>query len=501
MKKLGMLAVTSFALGAAVAMPTRQELSQARPLVAELMAPILSEYKEKTKTAMDVANSSVSFAEASSTEAAKFLFLRGAVTYYVRSGDFGKAADAVDAIKAKIKDVPPAEIVDVISSAFGRENPRKSPRLQAQLQLAKAQIKAMGDLRKLASQLGKVGADTVRRQYAEAFAIGGAWDKALAEFSKVSGNVGKLAKADQDGSSSAAELGDFWWNYETSYAGAEIVFRNRAAEYYRKAIAEGKVDGLKKTLVEQRLASLSLPDEDKSIDGRVRNQINPKPDKPDKGRRPDSGKGRDKDPTGLVARYSFAESFSPAVGSITPAMPDGAAVENGAITLRSGSPLVFPAGSVPLAPFTVQVWASATDKGMGADGNPIFKLAMTPDGKDDRVFWTWTNGGKKWASLIGAFGAARAVGHGTFLMDGKMHLYTVTGEKSGKGLALKFYQDDTCFGDITTKSAWKKSPMLILGGFVTPTYSEVRIYSRALSHAEIISAVNLGPDNLPETGK
>ena len=39
------------------------------------------------------------------------------------------------------------------------------------------------------------------------------------------------------------------------------------------------------------------------------------------------------------------------------------------------------------------------------------------------------------------------------------------------------------------------------GGFVTPTYDEVRIYSRALPHAEIITSANEGVDKVPETGK
>lgn len=199
---------------------------------------------------------------------------------------------------------------------------------------------------------------------------------------------------------------------------------------------------------------------------------------------------------------NVAAVLAPVVGNITPAMPDGAAVENGALTLRSGSPLVLPAGAVPLAPFTVQVWVSATDKGLGdANTDTIFKIASSPDGKDDSVFWTWTRYGKKWSSGISGFDESKKVGNGKMLLDGQMHLYTVTGEKTGNGLALKFCQDDTCFGDLTTKSAWKKPPMLVLGGFVTPTYDEVRVYSRALSHADIINSLNLGPDKLPEAGK
>ena len=95
----------------------------------------------------------------------------------------------------------------------------------------------------------------------------------------------------------------------------------------------------------------------------------------------------------------------------------------------------------------------------------------------------------------------KGVGHGIFMTDGKMHLYSLTVEKIGKGMLLKFYQDDTLFGSLKTEFAWKKPLMLALGGCVTPTYDEVRIYSRAFTHAEIINCVNLGPDKLPDAGK
>ncbi len=46
----------------------------------------------------------------------------------------------------------------------------------------------------------------------------------------------------------------------------------------------------------------------------------------------------------------------------------------------------------------------------------------------------------------------------------------------------------------------RNTPMLILGGFVTPTYDEVRVYSRALTHAEIITSINERSDIVPEFG-
>ena len=501
MKKIGFAAFASLITGVAIAYPTKPELAEARPLVAELMNPVLTEYKNKTKTAAEVAEASIQFSESAKGEAVKYLFLRGAVGYYIKDGNFGKAADTIEQIKTNIKGVPPSDIADIISSALSKENARKAPRLNSQLQLAQAQVRATKDSRKLLSQLRQVKTDPVLRQYAETLALLGDWKGALAEFSKVSGEVGRLAKGDADGTAGAAELGDFWWDYKTSYTGGEPAFRERAANYYRKAIADGKLDGLKRTLVEQRLASLSQPDADiQDVD--TQHQNDTKTDD----RKPRGTEGRTSTrivtgSSGLVHRWSFTNGFADSVGNIAPSKYGNAKAENGVVALQSGSPLEFPAGTVPLAPFTVQVWASATDKGIGAGDDFIFKLAQSPDGKDDSVFWRWT-ANKKWFSRFGVFGKEmNCYAKDGYLLTGKPHLYTLTAEKNGKGLLLKFYRDDTVFGTQNTEFAFKKPPMLILGGFVTPTYDEVRIYSRALPHAEIITSLNEGPDKLPEFGK
>ena len=501
MNKIGFAAFASLITGIAIAYPTKQELAEARPLVAELMNPVLTEYKNKTKTAAEVAEASIQFSESAKGEAVKYLFLRGAVGYYIKDGNFGKAADTIEQIKTNIKGVPPSDIADIISSALSKENARKAPRLNSQLQLAQAQVRAAKDSRRLLSQLRQVKTDPVLRQYAETLALLGDWKGALAEFSKVSGEVGRLAKGDADGTAGKAELGDFWWDYKTSYTGGEPAFRERAANYYRKAIADGKLDGLKRTLVEQRLASLSHPDADmQDVDTKHQN------DKKTDDRKPRGTEGRTSTrivtgSSGIVHRWSFTDGFADSVGNIAPSKYGNAKAEDGVVALQSGSPLEFPAGTVPLAPFTVQVWASATDKGLGSEGDYIFNVASSSDSKDDSVFWTWARYGKKWVSGIGAFEDSKKVGHGKMLVDGQKHLYTITAEKSGGGMLLRFYQDDTLFGEMKPTKSWKKPPMLILGGFVTPTYDEVRVYSRALPHAEIIASLNEGPEKLPEIGK
>ena len=501
MKKLGFAVFASLITGIAIAYPTKQEIAEARPLVAELMNPVLAEYKGKTKSASDVAQISVQFSESAKSEAVKYLFLRGAVGYYIKDSNFGKAADTVEQIKTNIKGVPPSEIADIISSALSKENARKAPRLNSQLQLAQAQVRAARDSRKLLSQLRQVKADPVLRQYAETLALQGDWKGALAEFSKMSGEVGRLAKGDADGTAGKSELGDFWWDYKTSYTGGEPVFRERAANYYRKAIADGKLDGLKRTLVEQRLASLSQPDADMQVvDTKHQNDT----ETDDRKHRGTEGRTSTRIVTGssgIVHRWSFTNGFADSVGNIAPSKYGNAKAENGVVALQSGSPLEFPAGAVPRAPFTVQVWASATEKGIGAGDDFIFKVAPSSDDKDNGVFWRWTSH-KKWFSSIWGFGKKQnCYVADAYLLTGKPHLYTLTAEKDGNGMLLKFYRDDTVFGTMKTESAFKKPLMLTLGGFVTPTYDEVRVYSRALSHSEIITSANEGADKVPEFGK
>ena len=76
-----------FAALFASAMPTKQELSKARAVVQELMAPVMTDYRAKTKTAVEVADASVEFAKMTKDEAAQLMFLRGAVNYYIIGED------------------------------------------------------------------------------------------------------------------------------------------------------------------------------------------------------------------------------------------------------------------------------------------------------------------------------------------------------------------------------------------------------------------------------
>ncbi len=200
-------------------------------------------------------------------------------------------------------------------------------------------------------------------------------------------------------------------------------------------------------------------------------------------------------------RWSFTDNMVDSIDHMSPSSSKDAQVANGSVALKSGSPLLFPTGAVPVAPFTVQVWASASGRDLVKGRDMILKIAPSIDADETSVHWRWT-AGNRWASSIRALNPWKNTTYGKQLSDGNKRLYTIIGEKANGGLAVKFYLNDTCEGAMTGNvktgnPPWTKPQMLILGGTVNAVYDEVRVYSRALSHAEIVDSLNLGPDKMP----
>lgn len=258
MKRLAML-MTAMCAAGALAMPTKNELKKAQPLVAELMAPAMADFKaagtkDKAAAAVKVADTSVGFAEAAETEAAKFLLLKGAVNFYTRGEAYDKAADAVADLQAKVKDVPSEVIAEITGKATGKISEAKAPRLFALYRKAKLQLRAASEAKALALKLKKVKSDALQRRYAEALAGAGDWKAAYGEFAKLSdAKLVSVVDAESKGKAKNAESGEFWWAYQPDLDGMDEIFKSHAAMFYRKALAAGEIAGLKKNVVEQRI--------------------------------------------------------------------------------------------------------------------------------------------------------------------------------------------------------------------------------------------------------
>ena len=237
-----------------LAMPTKVELTKAQPIVNELMKPLVDDFKAKRKSAKEVAQSAESFAKEAETEAAKFLLLRGAVSYYSRSADYDKAADAVALLQSEVKDIPPETVAEIISRATSRISAKNAPRLYSQYRLAKALVKAKKDMPRLEAALKKRPLNfAARREYAELLALTGDWKGALAQFAELKGKEASMAKAELAGKAKQGELGDFWWDYKAQSEDVADAIKAQAVAYYRAGLVANEITGLKKALAEQRI--------------------------------------------------------------------------------------------------------------------------------------------------------------------------------------------------------------------------------------------------------
>ena len=247
----------ALAAGALPAMPGKNDFVKAQPIVNELMGAPVNDFKAKKITASEVGAKAVEYAREAETEAAKFLLLKGAITYDARAEEYDKAADAVEELGRTVKDIPPGTMLDIIARATSRIGEANAPRLFAQYRLVSARAKAEREVVKLEALAAKRPDDNaVRCRYAETLAVLGNWKTALDEFAKAKGKPGEIAAAEQSGKGRPGEIAAFWWDYEPEEQYASEAIKQHAAEFYQKALAEGSLSGLKKTLAEKRIASL-----------------------------------------------------------------------------------------------------------------------------------------------------------------------------------------------------------------------------------------------------
>jgi len=172
----------------------------------------------------------------------------------VRGEAYDKAADAVNALRSEVADVPPSVIEEIIRKSTARVTAKKAPRLFAQYRVAQVQVSAAKEVSAAKAALAKKPNDAgLMRKLAEAQALSGDWKAALESFAKQGTKAGATAKSESEGKG-LPDVADFWWAYE-SYLGEEDadIFKMHAAEIYRKCLADGSIDGLKKNIVEKRL--------------------------------------------------------------------------------------------------------------------------------------------------------------------------------------------------------------------------------------------------------
>ena len=100
------------------AMPTPEQTKKVEPLVMDLMREDQAALKSGKKTRAEVAESAMELADKADSEAEKLLLMKGAFNLYVRAGEFDKAIEALQSLRAAIPDIPPANIANIIETAL-----------------------------------------------------------------------------------------------------------------------------------------------------------------------------------------------------------------------------------------------------------------------------------------------------------------------------------------------------------------------------------------------
>ena len=241
------------------AMPTRAELKEAQPIVSELMAADVAALKAGKTDAKAVAEKALGYVEEASTDAAKYLLLQGAFYNFTNAKEYDKAADTVDKLRKTIPDVEASALVTMISKALRKG--RAAGRLSEMLEELEREIRFARLVADVDAELKSKPKDAKLLQMsAEYHALTGDWKDALPKFEKIGGKFADVVAFEKGGTSklTAAEVGDFWWTYPVAGGSEETLngFKRHAARFYQQALQDSNFKGLKRAIVEKRLAAL-----------------------------------------------------------------------------------------------------------------------------------------------------------------------------------------------------------------------------------------------------
>ena len=235
------------------AMPTKEEIKRVQPLVTELMLPHVNAFNANRKSAREVGDAAFGFVKDAQSEAEKYVLFKGAIYYYSLARDFNKVADALEAMRGQISELPLDEVVSIASKALARAGKGGAQRLRDIQRVASEQMKAIADIAYFKSELRKKPGDAAAmRGLAEAYVRFGDWPRALKVFAALGVEAAIYERNLEDAKDcNALKAADYWWKYSTKNP---TPYRAHAATLYHKAIDEGLVNGLMKTIVENRIA-------------------------------------------------------------------------------------------------------------------------------------------------------------------------------------------------------------------------------------------------------
>lgn len=243
----------------AFAMPDSAQVKRVQPIVSELMASHVKDFNAGLKSAKEVGEVAEALASEAEGEAAKYVLLKGALHYYTLANEYDLAAKSIETLRTSVRDIPDKEVASLASKALGRVGKDEAQRLRAIYRVASMRVTAEKDIKSFSQALKNKPGDVVAmRGLADAYVRFGDWPKALKMFAELGCKEAEFElNPDDVKDCDSLKAADYWWNFKAKDADP---YRVHAVALYRRAVGEGLVKGLRKPLVEKRIAEVESSD-------------------------------------------------------------------------------------------------------------------------------------------------------------------------------------------------------------------------------------------------
>ena len=253
----------ALAAGAVVPVPTDEALEATRAGVEELTRSDYAALERGRMTHDELAGSLLDYARNAEDAAAVYLLRRAAFRQYLTGGNIA-AAEALYDRMTRVCGVEYAQALARFSSrALSRQATAKAAGAKeflGRLAVVEKKVRAVEAARATAEQAPDDPA--VCERYAVALVALGDWPGALVQFSRLEGRDRELAlferRYPRTGVTrlTTADVADRWWSYpETTGLGSAdaAAFRLHAAKWYRLAVTNGVLRGVRRQIAEKRV--------------------------------------------------------------------------------------------------------------------------------------------------------------------------------------------------------------------------------------------------------
>ena len=231
-----------FCAGAAVAMPSQDELDKIAPDVHELMGQYNDDLETGKMTHKDVGDKAVNLAmDAGDDEAAKFLLLKGAIFQYSYAKEYDLAASALETMRRDIKDLPASQELKILEGVLQKCMPKFSEagRLLKMRKVASKRAKAEIDIQKHLAALKKdINDKSALYGAADAYARLDDWPKACELFARLGIEAAHFElNPSATANCNTFKAAEYWWNID---AQDKMPYKVHAASLYKAALGEGQ---------------------------------------------------------------------------------------------------------------------------------------------------------------------------------------------------------------------------------------------------------------------